>query len=175
VEGSAGASALVPPRSAPGQAGACRIRVCVRAVTGRGARKPRESRIKARRLFLTEPHDPGRGPGARARRIDHGSWINMPVPARPDPGAVGSCNVERAQAASSNVVRYTIGVYDRRKDYYKWRTRAASRRAPAPLARGRSVRSRAHRSRAVLERVIYRKATETRTDSLRSGGVLARG
>lgn len=167
VEGSAGASALVPP---PGQAGACRIRVCVRALTGRGARKPRESRIKARRLFLTEPHDPGRGPG-RAGSI---AWF-MPVPARPDPGAVGSCNVERAQAASSNVVRYTIGVYDRRKDYYKWRTRAASRRAPAPLARGRSVRSRAHRSRAVLERVIYRKATETRTDSLRSGGVLARG
>jgi hypothetical protein len=170
VEGSAGASALVPP---PGQAGACRIRVCVRALTGRGARKPRESRIKARRLFLTEPHeDPSRGPAPGPRRID--TWF-MPVPARPDPGAVGSCNVERAQAASSNVVRYTIGVYDRRKDYYKWRTRAASRRAPAPLARGRSVRSRAHRSRAVLERVIYRKATETRTDSLRSGGVLARG
>ena len=157
MEGSAGASALVPPRSAPGQAGACRIRVCVRAVTGRCARKPRESRIKARRLFLTEP-----APGSSARP----DWSG--------PGATAS------EAATSNVHKlqartYTIGVYDRRKDYNKWRTRAASRRAPAPLARGRSVRSRAHRSRAVLERVIYRKATETRTDSLRSGGVLARG
>lgn len=49
MEGSAGASALVPP---PGQAGACRIRVCVRALTGRGARKPRESRIKRAQIFF---------------------------------------------------------------------------------------------------------------------------
>jgi hypothetical protein len=98
------------------------------------------------------------GPRALAARWSRpkgvGSWLMPPVRGR-------KLQRERAQART-----YTIGVYDRRKDYNKWRTRAASRRAPAPLARGRSVRSRAHRSRAVLERVIYRKATETRTDSL---------
>ena len=162
MEGSAGVSALVPPRSAPGQAGACRIRVCVRAVTGRGARKPRESRIRKRAdYFSTERR-------ARVRVNGHPRTASRPGPVRASEAATS--NVHKLQART-----YTIGVYDRPKDYNKWRTRAASRRAPAPLARGRSVRSRAHRSRAVLERVIYRKATETRTDSLRSGGVLARG
>jgi len=151
VEGSAGVSALVPPRSAPGQAGACRIRVCVRAVTGRGARKPRESRIKARRLFLTEP-----APAPRVIRPSGLVRVQAPRRRKLQRRTCTSCKLERIRSA------YMIGV----KTIISGAHARPPAAAPAPLARGRSVRSRAHRSRAVLERVIYRKATETRTDSL---------
>lgn len=102
MEGSAGASALVPP---PGQAGACRIRVCVRALTGRGARKPRESRIKARRLFLTEPHDgPAAAPGAPDRSSVH---------ARPgETGPRRGRKLQRRTCTSCKLERSTV--YDRR-------------------------------------------------------------
>ena len=155
---SAGASALVPPRSAPGQAGACRIRVCVRAVTGRGARKPRKSRIKARRLFNRNAagHGPVTVPG-----VTSVSSRNPTDPSKLPRRRAASCATCKLQARRTAVRRtrngeprgpgaargpragHRCGVYDRRKDRYGGAHAGLPPRpgAPSPRAERPHVRT----------------------------------